>query len=486
MESRWVWPFELIEKLGEGGMGVVYRARYVGNNRQVAVKLIPNDVTASPTTLARFERELDVLNKLSHPNIVHCFGGRCESKQRFYAMEYVPGGTLGDLLNQKKELPWENAVDLAIQMCEGLQYAHERGVTHRDVKPGNFLLTKSGQIKLSDFGLASIAAKDRLTKTGRTVGTILYMSPEQIRGESITPQVDLYGLGCVIFEMLVGHPPYSGINAGEVLEQHLKAPIPHVARYISRCPLELDELVCELLAKEPNQRPATAAEVASRLNGILLPGRRNRQFDPELFESVNPKACATVAAPVPAKRVAGDTSFRTAKSPPKTVSPSVLWIATAVLASFSVWSYFGWIRASSNLQQAEQTWVDILQRSEPDNQILAAQALSQFRVLQHSTIERLNESSKSSNANIRLAALHALKKHAASSRSLNAELVRIQKTDENSMVRNEAEQVLAVIQQLPKPNSIASMIFPAFIIILLSVSIAFGWRLWNRMQSILE
>ena len=110
MESRWVWPFELIEKLGEGGMGVVYRARYVGNNRQVAVKLIPNDVTASPTTLARFERELDVLNKLSHPNIVHCFGGRCESKQRFYAMEYVPGGTLGDLLNQKKELPWENAV----------------------------------------------------------------------------------------------------------------------------------------------------------------------------------------------------------------------------------------------------------------------------------------------------------------------------------------------------------------------------------------
>ena len=121
MESRWIWPFELLDKVGEGGMGVVYRARYVGNDREVAVKLIPNDVTASSTVLARFERELEVLKQLTHPNIVHCFGGRCESKQRFYAMEYVPGGTLGDLLNQKGELPVETAIDFAIQMSHALR-----------------------------------------------------------------------------------------------------------------------------------------------------------------------------------------------------------------------------------------------------------------------------------------------------------------------------------------------------------------------------
>ena len=218
MEPRWIGPFELVEKIGEGGMGVVYRARYVGNNRQVAVKLIPNDITANSTTLARFERELEVLKQLSHPNIVHCFGGRCESKQRYYAMEYIPGGTLADLLAEKGPLPWETVVDFGIQMCDALQYAHERGVTHRDVKPGNFLLTKSGQLKLSDFGLASIVSQNRLTASDRTVGTILYMSPEQIRGELVTNRVDLYGLGCVLFEMMAGFTPFVGSTAGEVLQ----------------------------------------------------------------------------------------------------------------------------------------------------------------------------------------------------------------------------------------------------------------------------
>jgi serine/threonine-protein kinase len=116
MESRFVWPFELLEKLGEGGMGVVYRARHVVNDRQVAVKLLPDDVASNETLLARFERELEVLKQLRHPNIVHCFGGTCESKQRFYAMELIEGGTLADVLGAKERLPWETAVDFAIQM----------------------------------------------------------------------------------------------------------------------------------------------------------------------------------------------------------------------------------------------------------------------------------------------------------------------------------------------------------------------------------
>jgi serine/threonine protein kinase len=483
MESQWVWPFELIEKIGEGGMGVVYRARYVGNNRQVAVKLIPIDVTASPTVLARFERELQVLNELSHPNIVHCFGGRCESKQRFYAMEYVAGGTLADLLDQKKELPLETALDFAIQMCEGLQYAHQHGVTHRDVKPGNFLITKTSQIKLSDFGLASIASKGRLTKTGRTVGTILYMSPEQIRGEPITPQVDLYGLGCVIFEMLVGNPPYVGNNAGEILEQHLKAPIPHVVRFVSQCPLELDELVCELLAKEPGQRPASAADVASRLNGILLPSRRIASFEPNLFPSTSPKAVATTRAPV--KRVVAGIPPRTV-STSKTYSTPIVWITGLVLACFGLWSWYGWMQAASHLQQAEQTWVDLLQRSEPDTQVLALQALGKFRYLHPSSIERLRDSSKSPNVNVRLGALHALKQHAAESRSLNAELIRIQKSDENSSVRIEAGEVVAVIQQFRYPISFSSMVLPCFVVVCLAGSIFGGWWYWEKIKCLFD
>ena len=247
MESRWIWPFELLDKLGEGGMGVVYRARYVGNNRQVAVKLIPDDISTDATLLARFERELEVLKQLHHPNIVHCFWRTpSESKQRFYAMEFVPGGTLSDYLAHRGRVNWETAVDFAIQMCHALQHAHEHGVIHRDVKPGNFLMTKSGQLKLSDFGLASVVSEGRLTAAGRTVGTILYMAPEQIRGATLTNRTDLYALGCVLYEMLSAQTPFTGSSAAEVLQRHLKDPPPHVIRIALDCPLDLDALICEL------------------------------------------------------------------------------------------------------------------------------------------------------------------------------------------------------------------------------------------------
>lgn len=124
MSSKWIWPFELLEKLGEGGMGVVYRARYVGNNRIVAVKLLPDEVAKNPTLVARFDRELDILKQLKHPNIVHCFGGTTESKQRYYAMEYIEGGTLSDQLRKKGRLSWDYVVEYGIQMAAALDYAH--------------------------------------------------------------------------------------------------------------------------------------------------------------------------------------------------------------------------------------------------------------------------------------------------------------------------------------------------------------------------
>lgn len=119
MESRWIWPFELQDKLGEGGMGVVYRARYVGNDRIVAVKLIPPEVAADPTLLARFEREMDVLKQLRHPNIVHSFGGVCDNQQRFYAMELVEGGTLADILRDRGRLAWDTVIEYGLQMWRG-------------------------------------------------------------------------------------------------------------------------------------------------------------------------------------------------------------------------------------------------------------------------------------------------------------------------------------------------------------------------------
>ena len=229
--TRWIWPFELIEQIGEGGMGVVYRARYVVNNREVALKMLPGDVT-DKVALARFERELEVLKNLKHPNIVRCFGGVSEDKQRFYAMELVEGGSLEDELQRRGRLTMERVVAYGLQMCAGLECSHKSGVVHRDIKPSNFLIGNDKQLKLSDFGLASVSASRRITAAGKTAGTLLYMAPEQIRGGDLSPQTDLYALGCVFYELLTGKPPFVGESPAQTMHMHCRSEIPRVSKIL--------------------------------------------------------------------------------------------------------------------------------------------------------------------------------------------------------------------------------------------------------------
>ena len=270
IENRWIWPFELLERIGQGGMGEVYKARFVKNDRIVAVKLLPDGVT-DETVLARFEREVGLLREMRHPHIVHTFGGTTDGGEgaqgkRFYAMEYLPGGTLQDLLDRDGRLPPEAVVNYARQICEALAFAHERGVVHRDLKPGNFLLAAEGTLKLADFGLAAVREGSKLTAEGRTMGTFRYMAPEQIRGKPpACPQTDLYALGVVLFELLTGRPPFRGETPAETLQMHLKQPPPRVVAHEPHCPPALDALVADLLEKRIEDRPATAQEVGARL-----------------------------------------------------------------------------------------------------------------------------------------------------------------------------------------------------------------------------
>jgi serine/threonine protein kinase len=480
METRWIWPFELLDKLGEGGMGVVYRARYVGNNRQVAVKLIPDDITANPTLLARFERELDVLKQLKHPNIVYCFGGRCERKQRYYAMELLPGGTLAEHLAKKGKLLWETAVDFAIQMCAALQYAHEHGVVHRDIKPGNFLLTKSGQLKLSDFGLASIVCENRLTAAGRTVGTILYMAPEQIRGGALDSRADLYALGCVIYEMLVGEPPFTGNNAAEVLQRHLKDPIPHIARRVPECPLELDSLVCELLAKDADRRPATAADVADRLQGILLPGHRGNPAELDLFSKPSPKGGAVVPLK-DVKKIASEDEIP-ATFLPRQATTTWRVIAFALsLGCFALWA--GWARTAARLQKAEGAWIALLDSPDPALSVVAAQSLGKFGPLSSAAMGKLRSAASSTTLPLRLAALKAMADHAAEFQSMRTEILRIQKVDENPLVRSEAGQVAEAIQRAGGKYSLAVFLFWGVVLAVCGAAATGGWHFWTRVRT---
>lgn len=444
MEPRWIWPFELLEKIGEGGMGVVYRARYTGNNRIVAVKLLPPDVAADSVLLARFERELEVLKQLHHPHIVRCFGGKCESSERFYAMELVEGGTLADHLDRKGKLAWEFVVDYALQMCEALQYAHEHGVIHRDVKPGNFLMTKSGQLKLSDFGLASIVTTNRLTAAGRTVGTIQYMAPEQIRGKSLTGRVDLYAMGCVLFEMLTGHTPYAGENAAAILQQHLSGPIPHAMAEALNCPLKLDQLIFELMSKDADHRPATAAEVGWRLEEILQPGRHSPPVEPDLF----PESIAKTRV-VPLQNL-GKMPSDAAIEVPRRMRPVTLFpwglAVLMTLASACFWSL--WTSTVRQLHHAERTWVELFEHSNPASRVLAAKALAEFGPLQTATIQKLIHATQESSPGIRVAALAALERHASECSSVQGEIFQIEKSDVDPEVRFQAGRVLEAIKQV--------------------------------------
>lgn len=269
MPGKTIGPFEIGERLGAGGMGVVYRATYSENGKQVALKLLPASLNEDTQLVARFKRELEILKKLKHPNIVLCFGGGRLGDQRFYAMEIVEGGTLADVLKSKGRFSWEDVVDYGIQVCEALQHAHEHGIVHRDLKPANLMLDKKGNVKLTDFGLARVTDATALTAAGKTLGTFAYMAPEQITGKSpITPKTDLYALGCVFYELLTGKPPFASDSAAELFYQHLKKKPERICTQALDCPVWLEGLVLQLLQKDPDNRPRDALAVSQSLQEL--------------------------------------------------------------------------------------------------------------------------------------------------------------------------------------------------------------------------
>jgi serine/threonine protein kinase len=268
MVDKQVGPFVLGKKLGDGGMGVVYRATYTKTGQEVALKLLPPELQDNEKIVARFERELDILKKLKHPHIVQCYGGGRRGTQRFYAMELIAGGSLSQHLRMRGQLPWEEVLDYGLQICQALAYAHGNGIIHRDIKPANLLITKNGQLKLSDFGIARDNAATALTATGRTVGTYHYMAPEQIKEGNVSHKADLYALGCVLYELLTGEPPFDGESPAKIFYKHLEDKPPRAAKKALDCPVWLDSLITQLLEKDPANRPFDAASVEHALKEI--------------------------------------------------------------------------------------------------------------------------------------------------------------------------------------------------------------------------
>ncbi len=262
--------YELGDVLGVGTVGTIYAAKKRESGQTVAIKKLHPGVSRDPLIRARFEREMMILERLRHPNIIAYYGGGDEDGQLFYVMELVEGGTVKDLLSSGGALPWTVVVEVARQICSALQCAHNHGVIHRDLKPGNLFLTRSGEVKLGDFGIARDVTNSDLTDTGLTVGTHAYMAPEQITGDQmISGKADLYALGCCLFEMLTGRKPFLGDNFAQLFEQHLRAEPPHAKEFVPDCPDALDAIIGQLLAKTPEERPFNARQVQAVMLKLL-------------------------------------------------------------------------------------------------------------------------------------------------------------------------------------------------------------------------
>ena len=262
--------YVLGEMLGTGGMATVWRARDEVLGREVAVKVLSPQYAADPGFLARFEREARHVAGLSHPRLVTVFDSGIDGGTAFIVMELVAGQTLRQVLDQTGTLPAGQAVTIAAAVCEALEVAHAAGLVHRDIKPANIALA-GGEVKVLDFGIARADGSAGGTRTQGVLGTAAYLSPEQASGRQAGPQADLYALGCVLYEMLTGTPPFSADSAVGLAYRHVhEEPGPPSARRPG-LPPQVDRITGRLLAKDPAARPSGAAAARAALLATLAP-----------------------------------------------------------------------------------------------------------------------------------------------------------------------------------------------------------------------
>ncbi|HTA46281.1 MAG TPA: protein kinase [Bryobacteraceae bacterium] len=267
--------YQILSKLGEGGMGVVYKAEDVSLKRAVALKFLPSQ---SDEHRERFRREARAAAALNHPNI--CTIHEIDDENGFIAMELIEGPSVKDRI-QERPLPLDEAIRIAIDACTGLRAAHEKGVVHRDIKPGNLMITAGGHVKVMDFGLAQVDDQTRITQTGTSLGTPAYMSPEQIRGQPTDRRTDIWSIGVVLFEILTGRRPFTGDTVQAVSFSIVHTEPEPVTALRSGLPVEVDGIVAKALAKSAEERYQNVADLIVDLRRVTTSpatGRPRRQF----------------------------------------------------------------------------------------------------------------------------------------------------------------------------------------------------------------
>lgn len=380
MAKRRIGPFEIEKTLGVGGMGIVYLATFTKTGQQVALKVLSPNLSENDKVLSRFEREMEILQKLRHKHIVRYYWGGTIKGQKLYAMEIMDGGTLEDWLKRKGRLSWEQTVDCARHICKGLEHAHHAGIMHRDLKPANLFLTKSGYLKLGDFGIAKDTTATALTAAGSTVGTYAYMAPEQITGTSpITRKTDLYALGCVMYELLTGRTPFQADTMVEMLQKHLKSDPDRITAVSMDCPVWLEALVMKLLEKDPEKRYYDALAVQQALDDVLEKVTKQQSVAKQTMEG-GQNATVTAAATPELKKALGKKKKKKKDNSPIYERVWFLVSMLVLLAAFVAWSVWPlseeqlYLRAKplmatddiDNWRTAREEYIDTLLEKYPD------------------------------------------------------------------------------------------------------------------------
>ena len=258
--------YAIERELGKGGMAIVYLARDIRHDREVAIKVLHPELSAS-IGAERFEREIKLAAKLQHPNILGLYDSGITDGLLYYVMPFIKGESLRDRLDREGQLPIDDAIQLTLEVAEALGAAHATGIVHRDIKPENVLIS-NGHALVADFGIARAASEgagQKLTQTGMAVGTPVYMSPEQSVGDPVGPTADLYSLGCMLYEMLAGEPPFTAKNAMALMARHSMEAVPSVRIVRATVPEEVEDAIFAAMAKVPADRPQTAAQFMEML-----------------------------------------------------------------------------------------------------------------------------------------------------------------------------------------------------------------------------
>ena len=284
MDSGQIGHYQIIDKLGEGGMGVVYKALDLSLDRYVAIKVLAPEMVANRELMERFHVEAKAQARLSHTNIATLHAFEQVGSTWLIVMEFLDGESFEQMIARRGPIPAEEAVPLFRQALLGIGFAHRAGVIHRDIKPGNIMVTKSGIVKVMDFGIAKVLGGQRLTKTGTRIGTVAYMSPEQIRNQPVDIRSDIYSLGVTLYEVLSAHLPFEGESDFQVMSDHVNTPPPLPTRYYPYIPPGVEKAALEALNKDPDQRfqsceafgaalehPSGVADVRTNLRQTVTP-----------------------------------------------------------------------------------------------------------------------------------------------------------------------------------------------------------------------